>query len=471
MRDDGARRARETGRASGRPVSPARAAAWRALVRLREGGRLDDSLTSLPELQDLDVRDRGLANELVIGTIKRRGSIDAVLGGFTKAPLASADDIVLCGLRLAAFQILFLDRVPAHAAVDDAVALLAAKGPRVQGFANAVLRKVATQGRARLAELSAGNGDRAWSLRYSCPAWLVRLLRCELGDQAAARVLDVANAPPERCLRVNTVRGPVDEAIAALKAAGFSVMPAPGLPEGLLYDGPPLERSALFRAGHVTPQSRGSQLAALVAARGVASPGTRASTAPPRVLDLCAAPGAKTSQLAAALPGAAMTAVDVDVGRLASLEANLARLGVVGVETLAADALDLPEAFNAAFAGVLLDAPCSGLGTLASRPDLRWRRRAADVQRLAELQRRLIKRAARCVQPGGTLTYAVCTLSRMETADVVRTLLHDEEWSADDLGATWPELADPALPEALLLVPPAFGTTGFFIARLRRAGW
>ncbi len=443
-------------------VSPARAAAWRALVRLRDDGRLDDSLASLPELEGLDTRDRGLANELVTGTIKRRRSLDDVLGTFTRAPLASTDADVLAGLRLAAFQILFLDRVPAHAAVDDAVTLLAGKGPRAQGFANAVLRRVAADGPARFAQLTAGDGARSWSARHSSPGWLVRLLRDELGDAVTARVLEAANAPPERCLRLNPLRGSATDAAAALTAAGFSTIPVPGLPDALVYDGPALERSAPFRAGLVTPQSRGSQLAALVATEGLA--------AAPRVLDLCAAPGTKTSQLVAALPGATITAVDLDAARLASLEANLARLGVSGVEILEADVLALPAAFDGAFDAVLLDAPCSGLGTLASRPDLRWRRRAADTGRLAELQRALITRAARCVRPGGTLTYAVCTLPRAETVDVVRPLLDGEEWQADDLGARWPDLGHPELPATLLLLPPAFGTTGFYIARLRRAG-
>jgi 16S rRNA (cytosine967-C5)-methyltransferase len=441
-------------------VSPARAAAWQALLRLRAGGgRFDDSLAALPELEALADRDRALANELVVGTVKRRGSVDAVLGEFTKAPLSRTDPRVLEALRLAAFQLLFLDRVPAYAVVDDAVAQVGGRGRKTQGFVNAVLRQVAAEGRTRLAALGEGDGVGAWSVRYSCPVWLVRLLRRELGDAAAAGFLAAAIAPPERCLRVNTLKTGEAAARAALAAAGFAVQGVLGLPAALVYEGPPLERSQPFRDGLVTPQSRGSQVAGLVAA-----------TAPGGgdVLDLCAAPGTKTAQLAAALPQARLTAVDVDEARLEAMRANLARLGADHVEAVAADALELPASFEAAFDSVLLDAPCSGLGTLASRADLRWRRREADVDRLAQLQRRLIRRAAACVRPGGALTYAVCTLPRAETVDVVDTLLAQGGWGLDDLGAAWPGLRHPAAGGCLLVLPPEHGSSGFFVARLRR---
>ncbi len=283
-------------------VSPARDAAWRALLRLRAGGRLDESLAGIPELEGLGPRDRGLANELVTGTVKRRLSVDAVIGAFTKAPVESTEGDVLEALRLAAFQMLFLDRVPAHAAVDDSVALLAGKGKRTQGFANAVLRKVAARGPATFAELAAGDGQRAWTVRHSCPRWIVRLLREDLGDVAAERFLVAANTAPERCLRVNTLRAGVADTIEALAGDGLATSAVPELREALLYSGPALERSAPFREGLVTPQSRGSQLVGRVVAEGLAG-GVEGRA--PLVLDLCAAPGTKTSQLAASLPGGA----------------------------------------------------------------------------------------------------------------------------------------------------------------------
>jgi 16S rRNA (cytosine967-C5)-methyltransferase len=442
-------------------VSPARLAAWRALVRLRgAGGHFDDSVAALPELQGLGPRDRALANELIIGTIKRRGSVDAVLGAFTKAPLAQTSEAVLEALRIAAFQILFLDRVPVYAVVDDAVRLVARKDAHAKGFANAVLRKVADDGADVFATLSEGDGMHASSVRHSCPVWMVRLLRRDLGDEAAERFLVAANAAPERCLRVNTLKGSLAAAREALAAAGTRTRGIPGLPQALVYDGPSLQRSAPFREGLVTPQSRGSQIAGMVAATGA-----RGGVA---VLDLCAAPGTKTAQLAALLGGSAITAVDLDELRLDALRTNLGRLGVEGVKALAADALELPPSTAGAYDAVLLDAPCSGLGTLGSRADLRWRRRASDIPRLADLQRRLLLSAARTVRPGGALTYAVCTVTRAETLGALEPLLATGEWASDDLGAEWPGLAHPDAGGCLLILPPDGGSSGFFVARFRR---
>jgi 16S rRNA (cytosine967-C5)-methyltransferase len=427
------------------------------------GARLDDSTAALPELGDLSVADRSLANELVNGTVRRRGSIDAVLGEYTKAPLRSADPDVRDALRLAAFQLLFLDRVPAYAAVDDAVSLAMRGNPRAGGFVNAVLRRVAAEGRARLTELGAGDTARAWATALSYPVWLVRLLRADLGDPAARRLLEAGDLAPERCLRVNRLRGGLAAASAALEAEGYGTRGIEGLPDGLLYDGPPLERSTAFRDGLVTPQSRGSQIAGVVAAGGASSPGAL-------ILDLCAAPGAKTGQLAALRPDAAVTAVEVDAERAAALRGNLARLSADTVEVVQADVLQPRAEWETVFDAVLLDAPCSGLGTMGSRPDLRWRRRPQDVPRLARLQARLLARAAAAVKPGGALTYAVCTMTRAETLGVVEPLLAAGGWEADDLGASWPGLAHPEAGGFLLVLPPDAGSTGFFVARLRRSG-
>jgi 16S rRNA (cytosine967-C5)-methyltransferase len=446
-------------------VSPARAAAWRALVRLRTNGRrFDDSLAAFPELDGLDDRDRSLANEIVVGTLKRQGTLDAVLGLFTKAPLESADAQTLEALRSAAFQLLFLDRVPAYAVVDDAVDLVAGKGRRAQGFVNAVLRRVAEEGRVRLAALGEGDDARAWSIRHSCPRWLISVLRRDLGDDAAGRYLDAANAAPERCLRVNSLKGEASGVREALAAAGFTTRGVSGLPEALLYAGPSLERSLPFRDGLVTPQSRGSQVTGLVVASAVRPLSS--------ILDLCAAPGTKTAQIAATVADPRITAVDIDERRVAAMRDNLRRLGATRIETVQADVLGLATAggdvYGSRFDAVLLDAPCSGLGTLASRPDVRWRRRPRDLGRLSDLQRDLLASAARCVRPGGTLTYAVCTVSHVETVDVVDAMLSAGGWSTDDLGAVWPALAHPVAGRYLLVLPPEHGSSGFFIARLRR---
>lgn len=445
-------------------VSPARAAALAALRRLRTADvHLDDTQAALPELSGLSAADRGLANELIIGTVKRRATLDAILGAFTRAPLTDADVDVRDIMRMTAYQLLFLDRIPAYAAVDDAVALVPPPQRRARAFVNAVLRRVAREGNARLAALDAGGGAREWAAALSYPTWLVKLLRRDLGERAARDLLEAGNAAPERCLRVNTLRADVGGAREALAAEGFATHGVEGLPAALLYEGPPLERSRAVREGLVTPQSRGSQVAGVVAAAGVSLPGAA-------VCDLCAAPGTKTVQLAALLPTATITAVEADEARAAMLRGNLARLGAARVDVRHGDALELPSRLDETLDAVLLDAPCSGFGSLAARADLRWRRRAADVPRLAGLQARLLLRAAALIKPGGTLTYSVCTVTRAETLAVVEPLLAGGGWAVDDLGAAWPQLRHPEAGGFLLALPPVGGSTAFFIARLRRAG-
>jgi len=442
-------------------VSPARAAAFAALLRLEGGGRLDDSLAGLPELEGLDERDRALANELVVGVVKRRLTLDALADGVARAPLRRSPPALRVAVRLGAYQLLFLDRVPAYAAVAESVALARAREPRGAAFVNAVLRRLAREGAARLAELTAGDDDRAWSLRWGLPAWMVGVLRRDLGDEAAAGFAAAALAVPERCLRLNRLRATPEEAAAALAAAGGRLTPVPGLLDAVVWEGPPLERSGPVAGGLAVPQSRGSQVVSHVVAGGLVRPDAA-------VIDLCAAPGLKTAHLRALLPAARLTAVERDPARAALLRETLARLGADDVEVVEADAREVARERPGAYDAALLDAPCSGLGALGTRPDLRHRRRPGDLARHAAAQRELLAAAAACVRPGGTLTYAVCTVSREETLDVVRPFAAAGGWAYDDLSLAWPRLAHPAAGGCLLLVPPRDGSTGFFIARLRR---
>jgi 16S rRNA (cytosine967-C5)-methyltransferase len=444
-------------------LSPARSAAFSVLIRLqRTGARFDASRHGMPEVRELSGRDAALAYELITGTIKRRVTLDTVLAECAGLVPERVDPAMLTALRLGAFQLLFLDRVPAHAAVTESVEMVAGKGRKGRGFANAVLRRVAAEGRERLAALAPGDDAPALALRLSYPRWLAQTLVNEFGAAEAESLLAFGNAQPERCLRVNSLKATVPAAVESLQADGLAVGEVDDLPSALLYDRGPLEATKAFSDGLVTPQSRGSQLAA-IAASEAAHPGLR-------VADLCAAPGTKTAHLAALLPGAEILAVDADEARGDALRRNLRRLGVDGVEIRIADVLTLDPAETGTFDRVLLDAPCTGLGTLASRPDLRWRRQAADITTMAAVQAQMLARAATLVATEGVLTYAVCTITREETTAVVDTLVSAGGWQADDLGVGVPAYAHPRNGAYLLTLPSRHGTSGFFVARLRRAG-
>ncbi len=446
-------------------VSPARAAALAVLRRLRrENAALDESTAGLGELEGLETRDRALAFELVTGVLRRRGSCDAVLEHAATAPRRIEPDL-LDVLRLGAYQLLFLDRVPAYAVVDDAV-VMAGRSRHRRGFVNAVLRRVAAEGREVLERLGAGDDDHALSVRFSVPEWIVALLRRDLGDAAATAVLETAGQAPERCVRVNTpVIAPV-AARAALEAAGYTVAAAerPG--------GCARRRGAFARGERAVPRRPRDAAVTRVAARG-AGGGRRGGGRAPRPLRGAGdqdGPPHRAQAASARRRRRRRPRTGQGAGGEPPPPAGAARgrAGGPGVAVVSADALALPPEYAGAFDAVLVDAPCTGLGTMAARPDLRWRRRPADVARLAALQRRLLAAGAACVRPGGALTYAVCTLTRRETTAVVEAFADGAEWSFDDLGAAHPRWAHPDNGAYLRTLPPRDGSSGFFVARLRR---
>ena len=365
--------------------------------------------------EGLDSRDRAFAQQLAYGTVQRVRTLDHGIEALGRRPVRKLDPPVRAALRLGAYQLAFMDGVPAHAAVDETVELVrAARLERAVAFTNAVMRRLAEGLPDLLARLHEETPTAA-ALMHSYPDWIAETWWRELGPDDARALMRAQNEPPETAVR--TPEGPkVVDAIP---------------PEWL-------------ESGYAWPQSRGSQLAgAAVGAR----PGER-------VLDLCAAPGGKATQLAAA--GAEVVAVEKHPGRARELEANAQRLGA-SLTVLNADALDLPEGLGA-FDRALVDAPCSGLGVLNSRPDLRWR-----GEPLPELQLGLLRAAAGRVRPGGTITYSVCTINRPENADVVDAL----GLPVEDLGAAWPEYRDPRRPAFLLTLPHVHRTSGFFLARVR----
>jgi 16S rRNA (cytosine967-C5)-methyltransferase len=451
-----------------RPLSSARRAAHDALLHLEaQSAHFEVVMRTEPAMTALDPRDAGLAWELVAGVTRRRLTLDAVLESYSDHPLSRLDRRARAALRLGAYQLLFLERVPAHAAVDESVLLVSPLGRRTSGFVNAVLRRIAAGGAARLAGLTEGEGTGSLALRYSCPEWLVARWIAEWGSVRTHDLLASSVRVPERCLRVNRLIGEPADARGRLlqegiETSGFDDKTLWGhvVPDALLYAGGSLERTASYRDGLVSPQSRAAQLVGIVAAA--------AAPEAAHVADLCAAPGGKTSHLAAQLPGSRILAVEADESRAGVLRETLARLHAAAVEVDVADARALPAELDAGFDLVLLDAPCSGLGTLAERPDLRWRRRPDDIPRLAAMQRALAARAARLLRPGGALVYAVCTLTPEETLDVVKPLAVEAGLVFDDLGAGYPTLRHPQSGATLLVAPDRDGTSGFFIARLRR---
>ena len=408
----------------------ARAVAFQVVRRVFEQGAYADRvLRGAADAAGLDERDRAFAMQLAYGTVQRVRPLDHAIAALGRRPVRKLDAPVLAALRLGAYQLGYTG-VAAHAAANESVELVRRAGhERAVAFTNAVLRRLAEGIHAHLAGLGDGTPAEA-ALKHSYPDWIAEAFWREHGRESALALMETQNEPQATVVR---------------RSARAPELPGerdPELPAALLVDRVPSE---WVDQGLVWPQSRGSQLAGLAV-------GARTGE---RVLDLCAAPGGKATQLAEI--AGEVVAVEKHEGRARELERNVARLGLGNVTVVNADALELPPEYTG-FDRVLVDAPCSGLGVLASRPDLRWR-----AEPLPRLQRELLETAVRRVRPGGTITYAVCTLHRPENDDVVDAL----GLELDDLGTEWPSYRHPNRPKFLLTLPHVHHTSGFFVARMR----
>ena len=443
--------------AAGGGVARERGVALRVLRRVDDGAYADRALAAEARRADLDPRSRAQATRLAYGAVQRRRTLDWLIDGALDRP-AALEPAVRDILRIGAYEIAFSDGAPDHAVVDQAVRQARAlRGPKARvsaraGVVNAVMRRIASDAGTRLATLERGGADTA-ALRFSMPDWIAERLVASLGSEEAMRVMEAADEPAESALRWNPLRGPRIGLESELPEGWHR---DPLIPEAYVVPGGfALEDSISWARGLAMGQSRASQLVAHVVDP---RPGER-------ILDLCAAPGAKATHIVALSRGAArVTAVELRPARAQSLRTLARRMGAP-MDVVEGDALtvDLPEG---GFDAVLVDPPCTGLGVLSSRPDARWRRREEALAPLTRLQSDLLGRALALVRPGGRVVYSTCTLISPENEDVVGAA----GAPLDDLGALYPEYAHPRAPGALLTLPHRHGTDGFFIARLRRPG-
>ncbi len=451
-----------------------------------DGAFTERAFRQAADAHGLEGRVRAQAQRLAYGAVQRRGTTDAAIGRLSERPPARLDPPVLAALRLGLYELLFGDATPDHAAVDQAVeAVRAAGASHATGLVNAVLRRAARE-RAELAAalLEDDSTPERAAVAHSAPLWLARMWWEELGPDAARSLLAACNEPAEVAFRTSvaprslgkkpdmdagSLGAPIESIVSELRDEGVKVSPASGewplaAPEMLVLDGRMGEATqARVRAGELTPQSRGS--AAVVEVLDP-QPGEH-------VLDLCAGPGIKTGQIARRMGGRGETmSIELDPARAADVAAQAERLGLRTVTVVEADAA--AGAMAPGFDRVLVDAPCSDLGTLASRPDARWRKSEQGIERLAEVQSRILARAAEALRPGGTLVYATCTISRRENEDRVAALREAAAerrvppLEIEDLGALAPALASHHDRRCLQLRPDRDRTTGFFICRLRR---
>jgi 16S rRNA (cytosine967-C5)-methyltransferase len=441
--------------------SPARVLAARVLERvIVDEAFADLALDAELERRQLAARDRALATELVYGTLRWQRYLDWILAPHSRRRLDTLDPRPLVALRLAAYQIAFLDRVPVFAAVNDAVSLAGRSRPGVAAFVNAVLRSFTRRGPREREPRPPDDPIEALATRWSFPTWLAARWVARYGESDAANLMRAMNERPPLTLRTNTLRCTREDLAERLRRDdGLVARATPWAPEGLMVEpgGSPGGWSA-FAEGDCAVQDEASMLVVrLLEPR----PGEV-------VADVCAAPGTKTTHLGQLMENRGrLLALDPQPGRLGLVREAAGRLGVSIVETLEGSVEALAPRFADSCDAVLVDAPCSNLGVLRRNPEVKWRRRPEDVGAAAARQRSILAAAATMVRPGGRLVYATCSLEPEENEEVVGTILTSGSGLRPDPPATFPL---PLEGHGLRCLPHLHGTDGFTAFRLRRDG-
>ena len=432
----------------------AREAALRALVACEQQGAWSDGfLKKILRTAGLDSRDAALTTRLCFGVLQNRLLLDHYLGKLSTVKLEKMEPAVRNALRLGGYQVLFLDRVPDHAAVSEAVDLArkGSKNPRSAGLVNGVLRSLVRQ-------KDSLEPPEDPAVRYSHPRWLADLFTRRLGREEAAALMAADNGEPPTCAQVNTTKATVEAVADSLRAEGVEVTPHPWLPNCLLLSHTgSLEELTAFREGLFYIQDAAAKLAVLAA--------------DPRegmdVLDACAAPGGKSFAAAIAMEGRGkVVSCDIHPHKMDLIRAGAKRLGLDCITAQVLDGKECKEEYLDGFDLVLADVPCSGLGIIRKKPDIRYKD-PKPLEGLPRVQKAILDNVCRYVKPGGVLLYATCTLLERENEDVVRAFL-DKHKDFTLEGFQVPGDFEGARDGMVTCWPHRHGTDGFFFAKLRR---
>ena len=439
------------------PISPGRNVAHQVLCRLESGRGFAVDLLQTPEVSALKEADRRLATELVMGVLRWRGELDFQIELVSGRKVKGFDSEVLTILRMGVYQIRYLERVPKRAVVDDAVELTkAARKRSAAGLVNAVLRKCEPpKDRALARDIEHFSAEDRESVRRAFPEWLLKrwegiaATTCEPGEVGALRLAHASLQIPRTTLRVVNSGENLQDIRQELEAEGVATSYCEyAEAHGLTVESGQVQNTRAYREGRVVIQDEASQLVAELVSP---EPGQR-------VLDLCAAPGMKAGQLAQMLGAGTLVACDRSAARLRTLAKLLPKWvpAAVRLSMLRLDAArELP--FSAKFDRILLDAPCSGTGTLARNPEIKWRLRPDDITRLAELQAMMLRNALPALANDGRLVYATCSLEPEENEGVVEKVLSEQPafrvLTSHELALKHPHLA------------PFFDSRGYFRTR------
>jgi len=441
----------------------ARELALQILIRVETQGSYANLLLDRAlEAQPLTTADRRFATELVYGVLRHRSALDWIIGGHSSRAPETLPPALRNILRLGAYQLVYLERIPASAACNEAVELAKRHGHAgIAKFTNGVLRSLA---RAKAEIRWPEDPVQRIAIEHSHPQWMVERWIARYGRDQAAALCAANNSIPPLSVRTNTLRITRDGLREHLAAAGVTAEASLVAPDGLRLGGyPPVRELAAFREGLLQVQDEASMLVAEIMRP---APGST-------VIDTCSAPGGKTTHLAQKMDNRGkIYALDRHAGKLRLVEDSCRRLGIGIVETRECDARNLDCFPDSAADAVLVDAPCSGLGVLRRKPDAKWRKTAPQLTIIRQLQLELLTAAAGKVRPGGTLVYSTCTTEPEENETVVADFLAaNAGFAATDIGPLLPPALRAEATAArgyLRLLPHRHGTDGFFIARFTR---
>jgi 16S rRNA (cytosine967-C5)-methyltransferase len=418
-------------------------------------------------LQNMNVKeiDKGLLTNIVYGTIQRKNTIDFYLEQLLNKPIKKKDRWVLSLLRLSIFQMLYMDRVPDHAIIHEAVEIAKERGHQgLAGLVNGILRKLQREGTSSMDE-KLENSTEKEALQFSMPYWLFKRWSDQFGKENAEKMAQVNLIPAPVTARINTNLSSRDDVLAELKEEGITAVKGELSSDGIVVREGYLPKSNVYKKGLVTIQDESSMLVA----RAV-SPSSGES-----VLDACAAPGGKSTHLAELMKGEGrVVSLDLHQHKVDLIKKQAERLGLENIEARALDARKVSDEFqDESFDRVLVDAPCSGFGVIRKKPDLKWSKSEADIEKLTHIQKNILDAASHMVKAGGVLVYSTCTVDKEENTDVAEWFLenHPEfEWDPR-FSEKMPETVKTFIIEGrsdLQLMPHYFDSDGFYIAAYRK---
>ena len=452
---------------------PVRLLAWKVLQEVERSSSfadlaLDRAFIESPDLRPLD---RAMISEMVLGTLRWQGRLDTYLQHALKLRGKKIEPRLMHLLRLGAYQILFMDRVPESAAVNESVRLAKVlfKSEKITGFVNALLRSVTRNQDRDLFPPFAEQPIEHISQAFSHPSWLVERWVKEFGPETARSLCAANNRKPPFAVRTNTLRITREELHRRMGEEGISSQPTSFSPEGLLLKkSPVLAEERLFQEGLYFVQDESSQVVSHLLSP---QPGER-------ILDVCAAPGGKTTHLAQLMKNQGeITALELHRSKVKLIEENCRRLGITIVRAIERDASQpLPFPDGEAFDRILLDAPCTGLGILHRNPEAKWRRKPEDIARLSRTQKALLDNVSSWLKSGGSLVYSTCTMTPEENDGVVNSFLETHpKFQREGLREVLPEGFRPLVdPQGFYRTYPEWAISesnrmdGFFAARLKK---